>query len=245
MNKVVKKLVSFLFEEDTEVYAEDELEEVVFSKESEEEKKSVKKEKKEKFSIMKEEVEPVKKEAKEVKEIKAEKPSKRFQSIDLQDSKETKSHSFSKIDLAKRESTHKEYEFSPVISPMFGAKEEPVKPTSLAQPTILKARPKRKKGSTSAIISPIYGATDMEEEEEVIEQPIVNVEEDTSVVEEITMEGKEQLEEAESAFTKSIPLEELLQEEDYNKEDTMQISLFGEDTPVSQTENSADYTVKE
>ncbi len=248
---ILKKIGSFLFEEDTEVYAEDELEEVVFSKEPVKEKKVVKSErtvKKERASIEKKVVnQPVKKEEGNKVTVQP----KRFQSIDLQDVQEkTSSTISSKTESVKREINRKDYEFAPVISPMFGAKDEPVRTTSNVQPTILKARPKKRSTSVSSIISPMYGADIQEEEEQevdLIEEEVVASYEEEQWVENVTEEDKESvsLDDEENEFVKSIPLEDLLQDEENSNEDTMQISLFGEDTPVREKEDTTDYTIKE
>ncbi len=253
MNKVVKKLVSFLFEEDAEVYAEDELEEVVLSKESVKDKKSVKNEstvKKESISMEKKvENQSVKKDVVEAQEIVQQ---KRFQSIDLQDVQEkTTNHMSSKVEGIKREGNRKEYEFSPVISPMFGAKDEPVRMSSNQEPTILKSRPKKRSTSVSTIISPMYGANDLYEDEDAeelttIENSELTIQQVQPAMEEVLIDKEEiSLDDEESDFAKSIPLEDLLQDEDNSNEDTMQISLFGEDTPVRKKENTTDYTIKE
>lgn len=109
----------------------------------------------------------------------------------------------------------KDFDFSPVISPMFGSKDEVKKGNEDHTTTIL--RPK-KHNPLGIIISPIYGAQELADMEEI-------------AIEEIKEKNNSPVEIIEDNEIKSYSLEEMLvknENEEVIDSYTSQFSLFGE-----------------
>ena len=150
----------------------------------------------------------------------------------------------------------KEYEFTPVISPIIGAKEENEKAkTSSKTPNVNMPRArKRKENPLGTIISPYYGVNELEEFEEEAKKDIE--EKAKSKQEEIIMtETRDELssqdmpadllQKVEEEEEHTLPLEAILADDDTDTEDLLQISLFGDSTPIKEAEsNIKDVTEK-
>lgn len=231
---IFKKICSLLFEEtETEVVAEDELETISFK-----EPKKEKKEPEESRQLPREEVKPriVREEAPHQM---SEEAKKKFVSIDLDEKPapvvvEKKEAPRSSAAPLKRAET-KDYEYTPVISPMFGAKEEEKKTVRKENVTILKKSTK-KPNPLGTVISPYFGLRELEEFEEEAKEGIAAKEkEKTAIVEppktEVELHRFELQEEKE---IHNVSLDELLADDHVSDEedDVMQISLFGESAPV-------------
>lgn len=243
---VFKKLISLLFEEtDAEVIAEDELETIEFK-----EKKKVKSEpvKEPTYQPIQEETTAVLSEKPQTKEEK-----KRFVSIDLEEKKPVEVKKEAKL---VKESTQrpvlkkndaKEFEFTPVISPIFGAKEEKVEKKKNQSVQIMKKTsvPKKKPNPLGTIISPYFGVNELEEFEEEAKEEIAAKEQRKATLVELPKDEAEleQLEQMEEVT--NVTLDELLEDDvpSDHAEDLMQISLFGESTPVQEVEET--YVVKD
>lgn len=243
---VFKKLFSLLFEEtDAEVIAEDELETIEFK-----EKKKVKNE-----SVKEQVYQPVREEpVYQAAREQTQEEKKRFVSIDLEENKpaevkkEVKASKEPMQRTALKKNDPKDFEFTPVISPMFGAKEEKKKEDKRKQGVqILKksGTVKKKPNPLGTIISPYFGVNELEEfEEEAKEEIAIKEQIKATPVElpqdEMELEQLDQMEEV-----ANVTLDELLEDDipSDNAEDLMQISLFGESTPVQEVEET--YKVKD
>lgn len=235
---VFKKICSLLFEEtETEVIAEDELETISFREPKE--TKIEKKEVEEKLAVQKpvyrEETTRVVKE--EVPSQPVEETKKKFVSINL-DEKPVEQAPVRKevqrgVPLKKAEA--KDYEYTPVISPMFGAKEEKKKVVR-KEVSVKPKQSVKKPNPLGTIISPYFGLRELEEFEEEAKEEIASKEkEKNSKV--IPPENEVELQAFELQEEKDIhnvSLDELLAEEyvSEEEEDVMQISLFGESAPI-------------
>lgn len=248
---IFKKLTSFLFEEtDADIIAEDELEEVTLK---------TKKEKPIKQEPLKETVPPKVDEAEAFHTAKPE--TKKFVSIDLETKKEVvKEEKNIKETVVKPRSVlkkdeKKEYEFTPVISPIFGAKEETVKVTGNNQKsiTIPRAVGKRKENPLGTIISPYYGVNELEAFEEEAKKDIeekakskqedIVMKEDHSELKEEALQ-EEMLQYVEEEEEHALPLEAILAEDEKESEDLLQISLFGDSTPIKEAESNSNESEK-
>lgn len=126
----------------------------------------------------------------------------------------------SKISISRenrREDVKKEYEFTPVLSPMFGSKDD--EPVKEGKPVILKG--KKKSNLLGTVISPMYGAKELDKFEE---EAKAKLEEKKQQKEEPVTFEQEELE--------NVPLTSLLEEEVENRDDLIQFSLFGEGESV-------------
>lgn len=232
---VLKKLASLLFEEteSEEVLAEDELEPI----EIKEKPKPVAK-KTQTYDAAQEEAF---RSAKPVQGTvhKPQEEEKKFVSIDLEEKPKVKP--VEKVAESVRKNytkqvvkeEKKDFEFSPVISPIFGSKEEKAKPKKKSVAVNI-SRPK-KKNPLGTIISPYYGVGELEEFEAQAQEKIVEKEKIRKEGLPIDVVEKLDLEEE----MKSVPLEDLIDDRDSNEdaEDLMQISLFGESTPIREAED--------
>lgn len=252
---VFKKLVSFLFEEEEEVYEEGELENI-----------SIQEEKRKPEVIRTQSVPPVKKQA---EERFVEQPKRVVEEPIVQLPPEAQKH-FTNIEVAKEvpvktpqrvqratpqravqrnveASKPAEFEFIPVISPIFGADEQHTKNTSpksvsvpqhrVTQPTIVKKNP------LGTIISPIYGATELAEFEMEAKERIENMELKAAQPP-VAFDNDEIDDEEDDAI--SVPLEDLLASDERDEEDDLlQFSLFGDDEVVSSETIKDSYTIKE
>ena len=247
-----KKVTSFLFEEtEADIIAEDDLEAISLK---EKEAKTVDKEPQN--TPKQADLERVKKEQTPIKQ-----ETRKFVSIDLETKKEPAKEVKQPKETIKsrpvmKKEEKKEYEFTPVISPIFGAKEENAKAkTSTKTPNVNMPRArKRKENPLGTIISPYYGVNELEEFEEEAKKDIE--EKAKSKQEEIIMtETRDELssqempadllQKVEEEEEHTLPLEAILADDDTDTEDLLQISLFGDSTPIKEAEsNIKDVTEK-
>ncbi len=235
---VFKKLASLLFEEtDAEILADDELEPIEI-KETKKQSEKMEKAKKE------DEQSPLNSHKAETVNV----DEKKFVTIDLEEKpKEKKEPQVEKNHeevkrVKKTRIEVKEYEFSPVISPMFGSDEEKeTKPKKKPAVSVMK-RPK-KNNPLGTIISPYYGVSELEEFEAKAQQEIK--ENEKIKMEEIPLQETDIYEKEEEI--QSLPLEDMIEHTDVNdkEEDLVQFSLFGEATPIKQFEESGSESQKE
>lgn len=235
---VLKKLASLLFEEtEAEVLAEDELEPI----EIKEKPKPAAKKTQDYETIQREEAYRLAKaEHHESVVSKPQEEEKKFVSIDLEEKPKVKPVEKVVEPVRKNytKQVHKEekkdYEFSPVISPIFGSKEEKAKPKKKSV-AVNVSRPK-KKNPLGTIISPYYGVGELEEFEAQAQEKIVEKEKIRKEGLPIDVVEKLDLEEE----INSVPLEDLIDDRDIHEDaqDLMQISLFGESTPIREAEDS-------
>lgn len=252
---VFKKLVGYLFEEEEDIIEEGELEPVSFH---EEERVQPQRPQEMKKTPVKEHVHV--EEAVHPKPKAQELPPQEethFTTIEITPVEEKKpvverplrSTSAQRSKPVREEPVKKEFEFTPVISPIFGANEhEPMhkkKAVSVPQNRSTITSPS-KKNPLGTIISPIYGATELEEFEEEarerIEKAQEHLEPSFTESEPIAFEVDD-----EDSDVISVPLEELLASEEISEdeEDLLQFSLFGDDEIVSTEKSEGSYTIKE
>lgn len=256
---VFKKLVGFLFEE--EDLEEDEWED--FSTQDEEEELS-----KETVEVHRPKVREIKEDPQPqpvVQETVFERPvakEAKFTNIEISEQKKPKrtigerDRALNKRSVKRSEPIRKEFEFTPVISPIFGVDEEsdnsPMHAAKVDIPplrtTIAKAP---KKNPLGTVLSPMYGANELEEFEE---EAKVRLEIENEA--KYAMDGFDEADEVEIAYDDEeideteivrVPLEELLSSDEQSEQsdDLLQFSLFGDDETIS-TEKTADsYTMKE
>ena len=280
---ILKKITSFLFEEqEDEIIEDDEIQPVTMKSSAVETKRE--------DSPKAEEVVKVEEEIVE----KPKEPVSKFVDITDNDPIEEKKEVVkeTKVEPVKKE-VKKEYEFTPVISPMFGVTEEEIKASKKANvKPVATHHMKKKNNPIGTILSPFYGLSEespfetpekkvnndikkpepvaLKKEEvvqEVVQKPICenttkdevlreqkdsfepeipfeksNIEQQEDVLlsnEKQTLSKEEVLLKEEAS---SIPLEELISEDKSSEEDLMQISLFGESTPIEEckTDNILD-----
>lgn len=234
---VLKKIASLLFEEtEAEVLAEDELEPI----EIKEKPKPMADEMTAHETHHAESKRPVEKPVyRDTATIKPQEEEKKFVSINLEEKPKVKPVEKVVEPLRKKhvkqeyKEEKREFEFSPVISPIFGSKEESTKPKKKS--VIVAMSRTKKKNPLGTIISPYYGVGELEEFEAEAQEKIVEKEKIRK--EGLPMDMIEKLDMEEEV--KSIPLEELIDETNVNEdeEDLMQISLFGESTPIKEAED--------
>lgn len=245
-----KKITSFLFEESEEdVIVEDELTNVYMKELNEE-------------AYMTEEIKlPKVEENRTVFDQQPPTESSKFVSINLhEEAQQPIKKDYDQFQKPIRVKTikheeRKEYEFSPVISPMFGADEEEVKREKIKKvvtptPTVSR-KYKKKENSFETIISPYFGVDDyeerVEEKKDVVEQIAIEetkqevIEEVVGVVEDthtfMDVAEKQDIVEEE---TTSFSLEDMLLSKGKReiKEETLQISIFGNHSPVKEENES-------
>ncbi len=250
---VFKKLVGFLFEEEEDL-EDDELEDFSFLEEKEEE------------PLPKEIVNIRRPKAREVKETPQHHSAVSEASFGQPAAKETKFTSIevseqeapkrtqapkerivgSKRNVKRSEPIRKEFEFTPVISPIFGVDEE-TENTRSGSPKV-DIPPLR---ATIAVLSPMYGANELEEFEEEAKTRLENESEAK-----YAMDGFDDVDEVEIAYDDEeideteivrVPLEELLSNEEQSEQsdDLLQFSLFGDDETISTEKAEDTYTIKE
>lgn len=236
---VFKKITSLLFEESEEdVIAEDELKNVYLKEQQE-----VKEEQEETkvSNITKEEqviTKPVVESSKFVNINLNEQPQKPVRKEMDQGVKSIRVKTI-------RNEEKKEYEFTPVISPMFGADEEEKKKEKakkvIVSPPISSRKHKKKENPLGTIISPYFGIDEQEESviekeevEETIVQDLQERQQDVSVSLKEEVELMEEVEPTEQIITVEEPttalsLEDMLLSKGTKemKEETLQISIFG------------------
>lgn len=236
---VLKKIASLLFEEtETEVLAEDELEPIEIKEKPKPKSKDDRIHEHESYSAQTNHSMD-KSTYQATASSKLQEEEKKFVSIDLEEKPKVKP--IEKVVEPSRKKHVKqvykeekrEFEFSPVISPIFGSKEESTK-TKKKSVIVAMSRTK-KKNPLGTIISPYYGIGELEEFEAEAQEKI---EEKEKIKKEgLPVEMIEKLDMEEEI--KSMPLEELIDETSVNgdAEDLMQISLFGESTPIKETKD--------
>lgn len=230
---VFKKICSLLFEEtDTEVIAEDELETISF-KEPKKEKKVVTEERVQEYydrMASPEIKEPVKAEVSQPQEHK-----KIFVDLETDKKPEVEKKEVVKQRTPLKKNESKDYEYTPVISPMFGAKAEVKKANRKDTVSIMKKTAK-KPNPLGTIISPYFGVNELEEfEVEAKEELAAKEKEKRMPVDlpenELELANYELQEEKE---IHNVSLDELISDEQeiVDEDDMMQISLFGDSAPV-------------
>lgn len=257
-----KKLVGFLFEEEEEIEEEGELEDISFHSEYqesevfEEETPIISRRREPKEHIRVEPVHSVP--ARSSKPVIEEEKQTHFTTIDLEDTKEpprrTQSVSMRRNPtIMRNEPQKKEFEFVPVISPMFGAdeisspnpKRSRVESRMNERKTISKVP---KKNPLGTVLSPMYGATELEEfEVEAKERLEAEAQEYQRYREPVEPKTIIEYDDASDDEIVSVPLEDLLanEEKQVSKDDLLQFSLFGSDEVVSTKQEEDSYTMKE
>ena len=236
---VFKKLASLLFEEtDAEVLADDELEPI----EIKETKKQNEKAEKDTTEELQSYFNP------HAAANAVNQDEKKFVTIDLEEKPKEKKEpqpETSNEEVKRVKKTRidvKEYEFSPVISPMFGSEEEKnAKPKKKTTASVVKKT--KKKNPLGTIISPYYGVSELEEFEAKAQQKIE--ENEKKKQEELPSREIDKYEAEEEI--QSVPLEEMIEHTDVTdkEEDLLQISLFGEATPIKHLDESSSDLQKE
>ncbi len=208
-----KKLLSFLFEEDNEVIVDDDLEKVDFSRVQEADLSSI-------VSTPR----PVEKRVDQLRPqpshrtASVEEEPVRTQTIDIKiepEKKETQRPARTEV----RREVKKEYEFSPVISPMFGSSEakKPKRPAPVTETPMSK-----KRNALGTVISPMYGQSELdhfEMEAKLEKEEKEKQQEVAPVVEELEA---------------GLSLDDLIvNDHEADTDDCIQFSLFGDETPVS------------
>lgn len=176
-----------------------------------------------------------------------EKENRKFVNIDITAQKEIIKKPKDVVQAVKRDIIVKktaqkekvEYEFTPVISPIFGSTEDETKPKQAKRVHISPSISNRttKKNPLGTIISPYFGVNELEEFEEkakkIIEEKEKKEREERKVEETVLVEQKENV--------KSMSLADMLIGDDSScdEDDPMQISLFGEVASVREIENLA------
>lgn len=160
-----------------------------------------------------------------------------------------------KRNVKRSDSVKKEYEFTPVISPIFGVDEQsntrqadPFSSRAVQTQTSVSTAPRRNPLGT--ILSPMYGATELDAFEEEAKEHFESgdgMEESDyasfTAEEEISYDD-DVLEDEELI---RVPLEDLLGKEDSTEQsdDLLQFSLFGDDEMIRTDQNDTTYTIKE
>lgn len=221
---IFRKLSSLLFEENEEdTGLEDELVDIgINRKHNTQERSFTFEEKEERKEPEHETMEFVKEEPQE---------EKKFVSIEISEEK-PKEIVIPNVRQSERstmpKTEKKEYEFSPVISPIFGSKEED---KGLARKTIsVGASKPKKQNPLGTVISPYYGIHELEEFEaeakEEIEKNEKSKYEFVAEEDNVILDSEEDID--------SIPLEDLLSDKEEDEEDVIQISLFGESASLKE-----------
>lgn len=253
-----RKVASLLFDEsEADVIVEDEMEDISFP---EEEPVKVKYKKPESVAPKKESVQqpneetphhafkPIQTQTQNQNQNQMQKPkmskedSKRFVSIEVEEQR-PKRHEFkhvarntarpTRVNLGHEEKI--DFEVTPVISPIFGSKDKNTNAKASSSGNI--TLPKKKRTNPlGTIISPYYGIGELEEFEEKAQESIqmkeMKLQEEPPVEEVVEYVVEEDV--------NSIPLDDLLVENDQDEEDDMmQISLFGDSTPLRDSDHDA------
>ena len=233
---VFKKLAGLLFEEaDAEVLAEDELEPIEIKEKPKKATASPVVEEEKTHVQMESYFNPHAAAAKEPK-----KEEKKFVTIDLEEKpKEKEAIVLSEEPLrvkkpVKREEK-KEFEFSPVISPISVPVKRKASRKRKVQPHCRSATKEKK--SFRNIISPYYGVGELEEFEAKAQEKIE--EKEKLKKEELPQQEVEKYDLEEEI--NSVPLEDMIEKTPgEDGDDLMQISLFGESTPISSVDDASD-----
>lgn len=215
-----KKILSFLFEEDNEVVVDDDLEKVDFSRVQHEEFSTIVNEKR--VDQLRPQPRP---QAQPIQRpIVEEQEAPRTQTIDIKLEPEKKEPQRPVREVRKE--VKKDFEFTPVISPMFGSSEvkKPKRPAPVVETSTSK-----KRNALGTVISPMYGQSELDrfESEAQLELQEKEKRQESAVV----------LEE----FEEGLSLDDLIVNEvENNLEDCVQFSLFGDETPLSTIELNAE-----
>ncbi|RHN02749.1 hypothetical protein [Dielma fastidiosa] len=213
-----KKILSFLFEEDDEVVVDDDLEKVDFSRVQNEEFSSIVNSEK-RVDQLRPQPRPQTQPLSRPIEVESE-PVTRTQTIDIKLEPEKKEPVRPQREVQK--TVKKEFEFSPVISPMFGSSEvkKPKRPAPIVETGSAK-----KRNALGTVISPMYGQSELdrfESEAQIELQEKEKRQESAPIIEEVE-EG--------------LSLDDLIVNESENSlDDCVQFSLFGDETPLSNIE---------
>lgn len=233
---VFKKLAGLLFEEtDAEVLAEDELEPIEIKEKPKKTTAAPIVEDEKTHTQMESYFNPHAAAAKEPK-----KEEKKFVTIDLEEKpkeKEKESIVLSEEPLRVKKPVmreeKKEFEFSPVISPIFGSSEEESKPKKKSAAPL--PQRSKKKNPLGTIISPYYGVGELEEFEAKAQEKIE--EKEKLKKEELGQQEVEKYDLEEEI--NSVPLEDMIEKTPgEDSDDLMQISLFGESTPIRSADDA-------
>lgn len=212
-----KKILSFLFEEDTEVVVDDDLEKVDFSRVQNEEFASIVNSEKRVDQLRPQprpQAQPIRPVVEEIE------PVTRTQTIDIKLEPEKKEPARTQREVRKE--VKKEFEFTPVISPMFGSSE--VKKPKRVAP-VVETSPSKKRNALGTVISPMYGQSELDrfESEAQLELQEKEKRQETAPIIEEVEEG--------------LSLDDLIVNESENiLDDCVQFSLFGDETPLSNIE---------
>ena len=241
---IFQKITNLLFEEnDVDVIAEDELEDISLQEEEKQKEKRLAKaaaaEKEAKQTVANQQPQPKKQEAK----LEDSSELKKAVRIDLKEEKDSKKATASKRSYSSvsHRSTvleeQKEFEFTPVISPIFGASD--VETDKAKKKTSVLLPKSKKQNPLGTVISPYYGLGELEEMEEQAKEDILRKAEEIESEEDfVAFEESEKIELDETDLD-SIPLDDLIVDNDTeeDEEDMMQISLFGDSTPIKESDN--------
>lgn len=239
---MLKKLMSFLFEEEEEeVYSDDELEEAIFKDvPTPAPQPKMKPQPKVETSQQVSFAHPKPSRAMEPQQVQPKQEPRKFTSIDLEPKKEqAKTQPVAKHrpivadgpTPVRAEKPKSEFNVAPIISPIFGSGEEN---ETKNQPITATGTTRKKK--TIGVISPIYGTETLGEESAA--RPIEK--RHAALPKEESLEIKKPEEEK----LVNIPLEDIIKKDEDVEDDSMQISLFGEDTPIHK-DTTADYKIEE
>ncbi len=265
---VFKKLVGFLFEEEEEIEEEGELEEVTLHETYRPKAHSYEEEmvqgkhapssqpKSKPLSQPQREEEPLmtqrRRQEKKFTKIDAD---REVTATTVKRSVQRNEVRSEKRSMKRSEPMKKEFEFTPVISPIFGVDEQtstrpsdPLPPSVPQMRTTISSTPRTNPLGT--ILSPMYGATELEvfEEEAKEHLDVADLIEESDYAsfmpqEEISYDD-DVLEDEELI---RVPLEELLGKEETSEpsDDLLQFSLFGDDEMIRTDQSDATYTIKE
>ena len=175
---IFQKITNLLFEEnDVDVIAEDELEDISLQEEEKQKEKRLAKaaaaEKEAKQTAANQQPQPKKQEAK----LEDSSELKKAVRIDLKEEKDSKKATASKRSYSSvsHRSTvleeQKEFEFTPVISPIFGASD--VETDKAKKNTSVLLPKSKKQNPLGTVISPYYGLGELEEMEEQAKEDIL------------------------------------------------------------------------
>ena len=138
--------------------------------------------------------------------------------------------------------TKRDYEFSPVISPIFGTKEDIEARKEMDQDSpVVRVK---KKNPLGTIISPMYGATELEEmEDQAKEKLAVTAAQKRSIIDNSEAVSKD---EPSHEDILNMPLEDLLAEDDDDdNDDVMQFSLFGGEEAIKASDEEHVFAIDE
>ena len=229
-----KNILKFLFEEEEEDLIEEPMEEIRLT--------DPKPERKEETKVVKAKVESKPKQAETIKVV--EKLIQKNETVVTATLEPKQKNRFIDFDEPQKErpmiratsnksESKRDFDFAPVISPIFGTKED-IEERNSTNNDMAVVRVK-KKNPLGTIISPMYGATELEAME--YEAQSLLARQDTPYSED------------ESDFTNptnetemlNMPLEDLLSKDEEDNDDLMQFSLFGGEEAIK--ERNADHVL--